>query len=89
MVMLKVWVVGVMLRHGSDLWRKAASEARAHVVREILEQQSTIICRGGSDPSLVKETCILINYSVRRRGDSSRPIAKTGEGGSGGRQGLV
>lgn len=88
-VMLKVWVVGVMLRHGSNLWRKATTEAGAHVVREILEQQSTVIGRGGRDASLVKETGILVNDGVRRRGDSRRPITKTRERGGGGGQGLV
>lgn len=42
-MMLEMGVMRVVLREGSDLGGKATTKARADVMWEILEQQSTII----------------------------------------------
>lgn len=68
-MVLEVRVVRVVLGQRPELRGEAASEAWAHMMGEILKQQSTVISRGGGDPSLVKKTCIFVDDCRRRRRD--------------------
>lgn len=82
-MVLEVGVMRVVLRQGPDLRGEAASEAGADVVGEILEQQSTVVGRGGGDPSLVEEAGVFVDDGGGGRRDGRGPVAEARQGRSG------